>query len=156
VTLTVLVPESGDDIQAMKSGIMEITDIFIVNKADRHGVEAMVVNLQSMVGMRSQYSSLPWEQPVIKTVATLNHGIREVLDALERFKRMLQEHDNWQHVRNERMKNKVLELVNDSLSGSFWTPARKQLLRKELLDASEKQISPFHIAEKLIGSLRNT
>lgn len=156
VTLTVLVPESGDDIQAMKAGIMEITDIFVVNKSDRHGAEAMVLNLRSLTQLRKSYSTLPWEQPVIKTVATEDVGIDIVLDKLEQFEIMLKKHDNWESIRNERMKRKVLQLINETLSDSFWTKERKKFLNKELRLSEKIDKSPFRIAENLLSSLRNT
>ena len=156
VTLTVLVPESGDDIQAMKAGIMEITDIFVVNKSDRHGAEAMVLNLGSLTKLRKSYSTLPWEQPVIKTVATEDVGIDIVLDKLEQFEIMLKEHDNWESIRDERMKRKVLQLINEALSDSFWTKERKKILNNELRLSEKIDKSPFRIAENLLSSLRNT
>ena len=156
VTVTVLVPESGDDIQAMKAGIMEITDIFVVNKSDRHGAEAMVLNLSSLTKLRTNYSTLPWEQPVIKTVATKDVGIDIVLDKLEQFEIMLKKHDNWESIRNERMKRKILQLINDALSNSFWTNERKKYLNNELRLSTQTDKSPFYIAENLLSSLRNT
>ncbi|MCK4813034.1 MAG: methylmalonyl Co-A mutase-associated GTPase MeaB [Candidatus Marinimicrobia bacterium] len=156
VTVTVLVPESGDDIQAMKAGIMEITDIFVVNKSDRYGAEVMVLNLQSLAALRQKYSTLPWEQPVIKTVATMQKGIDQVFEALEQFKNMLVKQNNWQTIRNERMKNKVLQLVNESLSEAFWTPEKRKILHSELQAISQKKQSPFRIAKKLLTSLGKT
>ncbi|MCK4529922.1 MAG: methylmalonyl Co-A mutase-associated GTPase MeaB [Candidatus Marinimicrobia bacterium] len=156
VTVTVLVPESGDDIQAMKAGIMEITDIFVVNKSDRLGAEAMAINLRSLTKLRKNYSTLPWEQPVIKTVATEDVGIDIVLDKLEQFEIMLKKHDNWESIRNERMMRKVLQLINEALSDSFWTKERKKFLNKELRLSEKIDKSPFRIAENLLSSLRNT
>ncbi|MCD6336631.1 MAG: methylmalonyl Co-A mutase-associated GTPase MeaB [Candidatus Marinimicrobia bacterium] len=156
VTVTVLVPESGDDIQAMKAGIMEITDIFVVNKSDRHGAEAMAINLRSLTKLRKSYSTLPWEQPVIKTVATEDVGIDIVLDKLEQFEIMLKKHDNWESIRNERMMRKILQLINEALSDSFWTKERKKFLNKELRLSEKIDKSPFRIAENLLSSLRNT
>ncbi len=155
VTLTVLVPESGDDIQAMKAGIMEITDIFVVNKADRHGAEAMALNLRSLTQLRKIYSSLPWEQPVIKTVATEVTGIDIVLEALDKYKSMLHENDQWENIRLERMEKKVIQLVENYLSDHFWSKEKKNILRKELKENDAKGNTPFNIAENLLSSLRN-
>ena len=155
VTLTVLVPESGDDIQAMKAGIMEISDIFVVNKSDRHGVEAMVLNLRSLIGLRKNYSTLPWEQPVIKTIATEAKGIDLVMASLDNYKAMLVKHNNWDNIRNERLKNKVIQLVDGAVSEAFWTPEKRDILRNALLPETNKRQSPFKIAEILLHSLRN-
>ncbi len=156
VTVTVLVPESGDDIQAMKAGIMEITDIFVVNKSDRHGAEAMVLNLLSLTKLRTNYSTLPWEQPVIKTVATKETGIDTVLNALKEYLSMLKENENWETIRLERMKKKVLQLIENHLNDVFWTHEKRAILNKETLKTQEKGKSPFIIAEKLLNLTRNT
>ena len=151
VTITVLVPESGDDIQAMKAGIMEISDIFVVNKADRHGSEAMVLNLRSLTKLRSNYSSLPWEQPVIKTVATEGTGINEVFEALESYRSMLKVNDNWDAIRRDRMRNKIMQLIESHLSNGFWTKKKLELLNQELTRTQHIEKSPFMIVEKLLN-----
>ncbi len=156
VTVTVLVPESGDDIQAMKAGIMEITDIFVVNKADRHGAEAMVLNLRSLTQLRRRYTLLPWEQPVIKTVATEVTGIDIVLKALDQYRSMLQENDQWENIRLKRMEKKVVQLIENYLSDNFWSKEKRDILRKELKENDVKGNTPFRIAENLLSSLRNT
>jgi LAO/AO transport system kinase len=154
VTITVLVPESGDDIQAMKAGIMEITDIFVVNKADRHGAEAMVLNLKSLTKLRTRYSSLPWEQPVIKTVATEETGIDKVYHALEEYRSLLKKDDHWDTIRTDRLRNKIVQLVEDQLSNAFWTNEKRAVLNQELIKTQKRGKSPFRIAEKLLSNVR--
>lgn len=78
-TIVLLVPEAGDEIQAIKSGIMEIADIFVVNKSDRPGADAFLNNLQQLVHSRKPYS---WDVPVIKTIATQDIGIHEVIEKI--------------------------------------------------------------------------
>jgi LAO/AO transport system kinase len=80
VTVVVLVPEGGDEIQTMKSGLMEIADLFVVNKADRPGADLFVRNLNQMLApaFRTHYR----EVPVLKTIAAEKKGVRELLDAL--------------------------------------------------------------------------
>lgn len=77
-TVVILVPESGDEIQTLKSGIMEIADIFVVNKADRSGADAFLLNLQKLV---HDSRPGPWIVPVIKTVADKNEGVSELINA---------------------------------------------------------------------------
>jgi LAO/AO transport system kinase len=80
-TLVVFVPESGDDIQTMKSGIMEIADIFVVNKCDREGADRFAVNLQHLMRTKKDYE---WHVPVVKTSATNGEGIDELMLQLEK------------------------------------------------------------------------
>ncbi|MGL5889628.1 MAG: ArgK/MeaB family GTPase, partial [Bacteroidia bacterium] len=80
-TVVVLVPESGDDVQALKSGIMEIADIFVVNKADRIGAQTFAKNLHQLLHQRA---ASDWVVPVIKTVASRNEGIDELLQQINK------------------------------------------------------------------------
>ena len=79
-TIVVLVPESGDTIQTMKAGLMEIADIFVVNKADREGAERVVAELRTMVNLFARDDA--WQVPVLDTQASLGLGIDELLDAV--------------------------------------------------------------------------
>lgn len=80
-TAVVLVPESGDHIQNMKAGLMEIADLFIINKADREGADAIFNSLQQMLMFRSDYQPIP----IVKTIATSKGGIVEMADLLEKL-----------------------------------------------------------------------
>ena len=82
VTVVLFVPESGDEIQTMKAGLMEIADIFVVNKADRPGADAFAANLKQLVKASSH--KIQNELPVLKTVATEKQGIHELTEAIER------------------------------------------------------------------------
>jgi LAO/AO transport system kinase len=92
-TLVVLVPESGDTVQTMKAGLMEIADIFIVNKADREGAEKMVSDLKGMVEL-SQHGDTDWKVPVLLSQANQDVGIDEIYEALGRHKAYLETHPN--------------------------------------------------------------
>ena len=82
-TLVVLVPEAGDAVQVMKAGLLEIADVFVVNKADREGAERMQSELVQMLHLRPES---PWRIPVLLTAATAERGLAELLDALERHR----------------------------------------------------------------------
>ena len=83
VCLVLLVPGTGDDVQALKAGIMEIADVFVVNKADREGADRMVAAIEGMLGLQPAASA--WTPPVLKTEATAGVGIDAVLGAIDRF-----------------------------------------------------------------------
>src|SRR3990172_5983326 len=82
-TILVLIPGSGDEIQTLKSGIMEIADIFVVNKADREGANTLVSNLKQMIKVRKPGD---WIAPVVKSIATKVEGIEEILSHIEKHK----------------------------------------------------------------------
>jgi GTPase len=83
VSVVVLVPGMGDDIQTIKAGIMEIGDIFVINKADREGVYATEKELESLLSLAARDDG--WDPPIIKTVATENKGISELANAIDSF-----------------------------------------------------------------------
>jgi LAO/AO transport system kinase len=84
ISVVVLVPGMGDDIQAIKAGIMEIGDIFVINKADRDGVYSTEKELESLLSLAARDDG--WDPPIVKTVATENQGIEDLAAAIERFR----------------------------------------------------------------------
>jgi LAO/AO transport system kinase len=80
-TVLALVPEAGDDIQTIKSGVMEIADVYVLNKADRDGANTFIKNLIVLAHTNARDG---WEAPVVKTVATKNQGLDELLTAIEK------------------------------------------------------------------------
>jgi LAO/AO transport system kinase len=85
VSIVTIVPGSGDEVQALKAGIMEIADIFVVNKADREGADRTVTSIEAMLSLHSAAAG-EWRPPVIKTVATTGAGVPELLDTIEKFR----------------------------------------------------------------------
>jgi LAO/AO transport system kinase len=85
VSVVVLVPGTGDDVQALKAGIMEIADIFVVNKADREGADRTVASIEAMLSLES-YAQGRWRPPIVKTEATTGNGVTELVDAIDRFR----------------------------------------------------------------------
>jgi LAO/AO transport system kinase len=85
VSLVIVVPGTGDEVQAIKAGIMEIADIFVVNKADREGADRTASSIEAMLMLQS-FEDGRWRPPVLRTEATAGKGIAELLDAIERFR----------------------------------------------------------------------
>lgn len=103
-TVVVVVPEAGDEIQTMKAGLMEIADIFVVNKADRDQADAFAKNLRTLAHTRSH----EWQIPVIKTVATQQEGIHELITQIQQHQQ--QTHVN-QHRHAQLLTEKVYQLI---------------------------------------------
>ena len=85
VSIVTLVPGTGDDVQALKAGIMEIADIFVVNKADREGADGLVSSVEANLALHA-YASGEWRPPIVKTVATTGAGVPELVAAIEQFR----------------------------------------------------------------------
>ena len=85
VSIVVLVPGAGDEVQALKAGIMEIADVFVVNKADREGAERTVASIEAVLALHT-FAPGEWRPPIVKTVATTGAGVSDLLDTIERFR----------------------------------------------------------------------
>ncbi len=114
-TVVVLVPESGDAIQTMKAGLLEIADVFVVNKADREGAQSLVTELRYMVHLHksSQLASreLDWEVPVLTTVAATGSGVEELLAEIERHRAVLGSSGALERRRQARRARELKDLV---------------------------------------------
>ena len=85
VSVVVLVPGMGDDVQALKAGVMEIADVFVVNKADRDGADRAVAEIESLLGLHA-YREGEWRPPIVRTQATTGQGLGELMDHISRFR----------------------------------------------------------------------
>ena len=85
LSIVVLVPGTGDDVQALKAGVMEIADIFVVNKCDREGADRMVTSIESNLALQS-FAEGEWRPPILKTEATTGRGVAELVECVRRFR----------------------------------------------------------------------
>jgi LAO/AO transport system kinase len=85
VSIVTVVPGAGDEVQALKAGIMEIADIFVVNKADREGADRTATYIEAMLSLQT-YPTDAWRPPILRTEATTGRGVPEVLEAIDRFR----------------------------------------------------------------------
>lgn len=149
-TIVVLVPESGDAVQTMKAGLMEIGDIFVINKSDRDGSESLGVALRTMLHLKMTRES-DREIPVIKTVATKNKGIDELYDFIIRHKDYLNKKGKLILKRKENLIKQINELVNNKLENKFWTSERKKKLDNKLSKISEREVTPYDFVDELFN-----
>ena len=86
ISIVTIVPGTGDEVQALKAGIMEIADIFVVNKADREGADRTVTSIEAMLSLHS-FGDGEWRPPIVKTEATTGRGVPELLETIEKFRK---------------------------------------------------------------------
>jgi LAO/AO transport system kinase len=108
-TVMIMAPGAGDGIQAAKAGILEIGDIFVVNKSDREGAHAVVRELREMIAL-GQRQDGDWKPPVLSLVATSGEGVPELLAAIEKFRNHAEQSGQWQQRRLERARREVQSL----------------------------------------------
>ncbi len=146
-TIVVLVPESGDSVQAMKAGLMEIADLFVLNKADRAGADQAVMAIQTILHFRQTGTRTP---PVLKTVASEGVGIEELLCALDDHRRDLETTGGLHERRLRRMERRVRELVAEQLRTDFWTPDRLARLKSGLARVAGRLLTPYDLCQELL------
>ena len=149
-TIVVLVPESGDGIQAMKAGLMEIADFFVLNKADRPGADQAVMSLKMILGFRP-HDEKTWMPPVVKSVASAGIGVDEIIDAVDRHRAHLMLHGLLTERRAKRMRDRILELVQDRLKKEFWNDARRLQLNEGVTASLRFDMTPYDVAEALVA-----
>ena len=113
VSVVVLVPGMGDDIQAIKAGIMEIGDVFVINKADREGVNTTEKELEALLSLAARDDA--WEPPIVKTVATESKGIQELAAAIEKYREFHLRTDSGHGRRTAIARWRILELLRERL-----------------------------------------
>jgi len=148
-TIVVLVPESGDSIQAMKAGLMEIADIFVLNKADRQGADRFLLELQSIIRFGEEKKS--WQPPVVTTIANNGEGIAELYQELERHLQFQNRTELSVIKKKNRIENYVRQIIKEKLLQQFWQPETKKKLAVNIDRILNKDRSPFAVSEELLN-----
>jgi len=179
-TVLILVPESGDSIQTLKAGVMEVADIFVVNKADRPGADRLRNDVELMLGLRKgvSFGNVPahhgvdlkrvnparvareaaaaakpteWTPPVLSAIATRQEGIAEIVTALDRHFAYLQQSGTLRARRRERLRERVMDVVERKVSDRLWKDSRTRAwLEEQLPSVEEGTATPFAVADQLL------
>jgi LAO/AO transport system kinase len=173
-TVLVLVPESGDGIQTLKSGVMEAADIFVVNKSDRAGADQLRREIEIMLGIRrgNAYRNVPahhgsgaarrpaappggWDHPVVLTVAARGEGIDDLLAALERHHEWLAQSGTLEERRRRRMLERTREVVDRATRRWMWGETQAEQVIGERLDqVMDGRLSPYDVATEVLDGLK--
>jgi LAO/AO transport system kinase len=183
-TVLVLVPESGDGIQTLKSGVMEAADLFVVNKADRPGADKLRQEIEVTLGIRrgTAFRHVPahhgyraqgrggaeppppapgpphatgWEPPVVLTVAAKGEGVDGLVSALDRHHHWLSESGSLAERRRARLLQRTREVVDRATRRWVWDETRAEALIAERLDeVVEGRLSPYDVAAEVLDGLK--
>ncbi len=154
VTIVILVPGMGDDVQTIKAGIMEIADIFVINKSDREGaerVEREIRALQSIAGRKSSTINDHWTPPIVKTVASKGVGTKEVAAAIADYEAYLKKNCLAFKKNVENWRLRLVEMLRDAMLDK----ARAQLdaggLERYAAEIAEHKRDPYSLVEEIVG-----
>lgn len=149
--VVLLVPESGDSIQVMKAGLMEIADVFAVNKSDRPEADRMIHDLINMVGL-NPHDETSWIIPVMKTEAVRDVGMPQLLEAIEKHQAYLTQSGTRETKARAFLKNEIADILNERLSlsvmAAFETTSGKEVLEQVL----RREIDPYKAADLISGN----
>ncbi len=149
ICVVVLVPGMGDDIQAIKAGIMEIGDIFVINKADREGVNAAEKELEALLSLAARDDS--WDPPIVKTVATENKGIEELAAAIESYRDFHLKKESGDDRRRAIARWRILELLRERLvAQTLGSDSASEKLDHLVGEVASRRRDPYSAVEEIM------
>lgn len=151
-SMVVVIPGMGDDIQAIKAGILEIGDLFTINKADREGTDKLNIEIEMMLELNPEYHG--WRPPINRTIASKGEGIEAVVDSIEAHKAYLIESGKLAEIRKQRIKNEVEAMLNDRVNRYI----DKNVIQTEEFDAKvvkmqAREIEPYSVVDEIVGNV---
>jgi len=163
VSIVVLVPGTGDDVQALKAGVMEIADLFVVNKADRDGAERLVAAIEATLSLKHEEPGA-WRPPVVQAVATTGSGIDAIVDRVVAFRRHQAERvssssTNTGFIERQRARaeHRLLELIARGFTRHLeQTVLERNELQHTLAQIASRELDPYSAADALLDRALRT
>ena len=151
ITIVILVPGMGDDVQSIKAGIMEIADIFVINKSDYQGADRVEQEIRALQSLAARSDG--WTPPVVKTIATEGQGIGELAAAICDFEAYLKKENlllkrsaqNWQARLVSMLRDALLEKAGRQMNESDWA--------RYAAEVAEHKRDPYTLAEEILAKL---
>ena len=151
-TLVIIVPGLGDSIQTLKAGIMEIADIYVVNKADREGVDQTVAEVQSLVDITC--SDKERKTPILQTVAKEKKGVVELVDEINNHKNLIEKTNELKDLRHKRYEAELIEIIRKRLMNFIFDESTfKEKVEPLINQISNKKIDPYSAAEEILSKI---
>ncbi len=152
--IVVLVPESGDEIQMIKAGLMEIGDIFAINKSDRPGSNKLDISLKNLLSTIS-VSQDSWQPPIVQTIATEGKNIDELIKKINSHLEFINKFGNYDKNIDQRYLRRLKSYINKDFEEKFWDEYKLSLLDNEMRKNQRKRMSPFVFSEELLKIVSN-
>jgi LAO/AO transport system kinase len=154
VTVVILVPGMGDDVQTIKAGIMEIADIFVINKSDREGADRVEREIRSMQSLAIR--SDKWTPPIIKTVATDGKGVPELAAAIVNYEQFLEQKDLLLKKKISSWRERLIEMLRDTLLERLLSERLPEdEIARLAAEIAEHKRDPYSLVEEIVGGFEN-
>jgi LAO/AO transport system kinase len=149
-TLVVEVPGLGDDIQAIKAGLLEVADVLVANKADRPGAQRLVADLRAMLSLAEPK---PWRVPIVETVATEGTGVPELMDRVQAHRAFLQESGGQAERRAGNARRQVRALVEDRVLRAFERATEDGRWAERFAAVAARERDPYAVADEIVAEV---
>ena len=154
VTVVMLVPGMGDDVQSIKAGIMEIADIFAINKSDHEGAERVEKEIRALQSLATREDG--WTPPIVKTVATESRGVKELGEAIAAYGSYLRRNNLLETRRIHNWETRLLEMLRDALLEKARAAMSHDDLEHYAAEIAEHKRDPYSVIEEIVGNLSRT
>ena len=151
ITIVILVPGMGDDVQTIKAGIMEIADIFVINKCDRDGAERVEREIRALQSLAVRSDN--WTPPIVKTVASQGAGIAELAEAIHDYETYLKNENLAVTRKVENWQNRLLEMLRDALLERAQHQLGNGTVARYAAEVAEHKRDPYSLVEEIVNSL---
>jgi LAO/AO transport system kinase len=148
ITMVILVPGMGDDVQTLKAGIMEIADIFVINKSDREGAERVEREIRAMQSLATRHDN--WTPPIVKTVASEGKGVEDLAAAIADYEGYLQK-ENLVLQRNiQNWRERLLEMLRDAMLERARTQLGDGQVEQYAAEVAQHKRDPYTLVEEIV------
>jgi LAO/AO transport system kinase len=157
-TVLVLVPESGDGIQTLKAGVMEIAELYVINKSDRPGADKLKQEVEVMLGIRrgNAFAHVRWDPPVLTTVASKGDGISGLVAALDQHHEYLERSGKLVERRRRHLAARTRAVVNRAIRQWVWDETQAEdLVARRIDEVAAGTRSPYEVAAEVLAKVRN-
>jgi LAO/AO transport system kinase len=151
ITILILVPGMGDDVQSIKAGIMEIADIFVINKSDREGAERVEREIRALQSLAIR--SDQWTPPIVKTVASESKGIADLVAAIADYQEFLKSKDLVLQHKVENWRERLVEMLHDALLEKARAELSGGRIDEYAAEIAEHKRDPYTLVEEIVGRL---
>ena len=151
ITIVILVPGMGDDVQSIKAGIMEIADIFVINKSDRDGAEHVEKEVRALQSLAMRHDN--WVPPIVKTIASDGKGIEELADAISSYEAYLKKENRGLKQSAQNWRERIVEMLRDALLEKVQSQMSDADLSRYAAEVAEHKRDPYTLMEEILGGL---
>ena len=151
VTIVILVPGMGDDVQTIKAGIMEIADIFVINKSDREGAERVEREIRAMQSLAMRGDHWNWMPPIVKTVASAGTGVEELAQTIADYEAFLEKENLVFAKKVKSWRERLVEMLRDAMLEKARSHMDGGSLDRYAAEIAEHKRDPYSLVEEIVG-----